>query len=167
MKYLTLIKRNDNLQVTVIVHDKPYVKADTTNVVLTDFIKNQDDYYAATFNITEQKDQLTFVVIDEDNPLIPGENHYIDGLPVSIATKDNTIVKKTIEYWLNQISDEEVRQKAIKNMMAQNDENYWKSETTTSKAGALLKAFTFKDTEEGYNYWVDVFQSILRDQQRV
>ena len=59
---------------------------------------------------------------------------------------------KKISEWLETIEDNDTRERAIRNFKKQNIHDRTKS----SLVDALEGAFTWSDTEEGFNYWDDV-----------
>ncbi len=57
---------------------------------------------------------------------------------------------KTIKQWLETIEDKEIRKKALANMDL----------TADSLEEALSMAFTWKDTPEGEDYWMEVYKNL-------
>ena len=65
-------------------------------------------------------------------------------------------MSKTIKEWLETIEDPEIRKKALGNMDS-DDEDYPRN----SLPEAMVSAFLWKDSPEGYKYWKKAYNSIM------
>lgn len=66
---------------------------------------------------------------------------------------------KTIEQWLSEIDNVAVRTKALKNLVPST-----LPFIADSQSDALLQAFAWEDTEEGFMYWNDVHHILCKDE---
>lgn len=68
----------------------------------------------------------------------------------------------TILQWLHTIKDPEVKQRAINNAFA------WKefhgNEIEDSLSEAIIRAFRWRDTPEGLEYWVSYYNSLFQSE---
>lgn len=58
---------------------------------------------------------------------------------------------KTVKQYLKEIPDRSIRKKALRNLDAVNADD-----EANSLQNAISKAFIYKDTPEGEDYWTDV-----------
>lgn len=68
--------------------------------------------------------------------------------------------KNSIEYWLNKIPNEEIKQKALKNWKKQGK----RSILCYNMYSALICAFRFINTPEGHDYWWDIYMKLSNGQ---
>lgn len=68
---------------------------------------------------------------------------------------------KTIIEWLGEIEDSAVRTKALKNL-----HHLATKEPAISIGDALIVAFNWNETEEGEDYWHEVYYTLVPEEDR-
>lgn len=77
-------------------------------------------------------------------------------MKINLKIKENIYKKESVQYYLNQIPDEEYRKKALKNYNPR-----FSSNISNSVSSALSNAFNWKNSREGDSYWRDYHTKLI------
>lgn len=69
---------------------------------------------------------------------------------------------KNVRQWLETIADEEIREKAFRNMYTANE-----AYEPTTLAQAIMSAFRWCNSPEGFNYWDKIYGIALLEKLEV